>query len=137
MASAKDVISVNITRICIFCSNARYSATVSATLGVIRRSTTGSFARFRNMATWSAAPLSSNVLRKKSATSCFTPMAANTMANSSLESSPRDACFTICAASWSWGSPFPEKIGSFCPRISVVSPSMAEIPAYLWKARSP
>ncbi len=33
---------------------------------------------------------------------------------------PREACFTIWAASWSWGSPFPEKIGSFCPRISVV-----------------
>ena len=128
MASAKEVISVRITRMCIFCSNARYSATVSATFGVIRRSTTGSFARFRNMATWSATPLSSKVLRKKSATSCLTPIAANTIANSSSESSPREACFTICAASWSWGRPFPEKIGSFCPRIKVVSPSMAEIP---------
>ena len=51
IASAKDVISVKITRICIFCSNARYSAAVNATFGVIRRSTTGSFARFKNMAT--------------------------------------------------------------------------------------
>ena len=64
MASAKEVISVRITRICMCCSNARYSATVSATLGVIRRSTTGSFARFRNIATWSATPLSSKVFEE-------------------------------------------------------------------------
>ncbi len=44
---------------------------------------------------------------------------------------PREACFTICAASWSWGRPFPEKIGSFCPRIRVVRPSMAEIPVWM------
>ena len=49
-------------------------------------------------------------------------------AKSSSESSPREACCTICAASWSCGRPLPEKIGSFCPRISVVSPSIAEIP---------
>ena len=51
MASAKDVISVRMTRMCMPFSNARYSAAVSATLGVIRRSTTGSFARFRYMTT--------------------------------------------------------------------------------------
>ena len=128
MASAKEVISVRMTRMCIFFSNARYSAAVSATFGVIRRSTTGSLARFRNIATWFATPLSSKVLRKKSATSCLTPIAANTMAKSSLVPPPREACFTICAASWSCGRPLPEKIGSFCPRISVVSPSIAEIP---------
>ena len=46
--------------------------------------------RFRNMATWSATPLSSKVFRKKSATSCLTPIAANTIANCSSESSPRE-----------------------------------------------
>ena len=112
-------------------SNARYSAAVSATFGVIKRSTTGSFARFRYMTTWSATPLSSKVLRKNSATSYFTPIAANTIANFSSLSPPREACFTICAASWSCGSPFPEKIGSFCPRIRVVKPSIAEIPVWI------
>ena len=51
MASQKEVISVRITRMCMPFSNARYSAAVRATLGVIRRSTTGSLARFRNMTT--------------------------------------------------------------------------------------
>ncbi len=91
MASAKEVISVRMTRMCICFSNARYSATVSATFGVIRRSTTGSFAMFRKQTTWSRTPLSAKVERKYSATSYFTPMAANTMANSSSESSPREA----------------------------------------------
>ena len=58
MASAKEVISVRMTRMCICFSNARYSATVSATFGVIRRSTTGSFAMFKNITTWSRTPLS-------------------------------------------------------------------------------
>ena len=128
MASAKEVISVRITRICIPQSKARYSAAVRATLGVIRRSTTGSLARFRYITTWSDTPLSSKVRRKNSATSYLTPMAANTMANFSSELSPKDACFTIWAARRSWGRPFPEKIGSFWPRIRVVRPSMAEIP---------
>ena len=35
------------------------------------------------------------------------------------------------AASLSCGRPFPEKIGSFCPRIRVVSPSIAEIPVLI------
>ena len=113
MASANEVISVKMTRMCMFFSNARYSAKVRAHFGVIRRSTTGSFARFINIATWEETPLSSNVRRKNSATSCFTPMAAKTIANCSSESSPSDACCTICAASWSCGSPLPEKIGSF------------------------
>ena len=95
MASAKEVMSVRITRICMPFSNARYSATVRATFGVIRRSTTGSLARLINIATWSDTPLSSKVRRKKSATSYFTPMAAKTMANCSSESSPREACCTI------------------------------------------
>ena len=128
MASAKLVMSVSTTRICICFSKARYSAAVRAILGVIRRSATGSLARFRYITTWSETPLSSKVFRKYSATSYFTPMAANTMANFSSESSPREACFTIWAASLSWGSPLPEKIGSFWPLIRVVSPSMAEIP---------
>ena len=131
MASQKDVMSVRMTRMCIPFSKARYSAAVRAIFGVRRRSTTGSFARFRNMTTWSAAPLSSKVRRKNSATSYLTPIAAKTMAKSSSESSPREACCTICAASLSWGRPFPEKIGSFCPRIRVVSPSIAEIPVLI------
>ena len=77
---------------CIPFSKARYSATVSATLGVISLSTTGSFARLMNVITWSLTPLSANVLWKKSATSCFTPIAANTTANfsSSLSLSPKE-----------------------------------------------
>ena len=51
IASANDVISVRITKICILQSNARYSAAVKATFGVINRSTTGSFARFKNIHT--------------------------------------------------------------------------------------
>ena len=128
MASQKEVISVRITRMCMPFSKARYSAAVNATFGVIRRSTTGSFARFRYITTWSDTPLSSKVRRKNSATSYFTPIAAKTMANFSSLLLPKDACCTICAASWSWGRPFPEKIGSFCPRIRVVRPSIAEIP---------
>ena len=98
-AEARIVLYARLPRICGCILAGADSATVSATFGVIRRSTTGSFARFRNIATWSATPLSSNVLRKKSATSCFTPIAANTMANCSSEFSPSEACFTICAAS--------------------------------------
>ena len=37
------------------------------------------------------------------------------MANFSSVLSPREACCTICAASWSWGRPFPEKIGRHFP----------------------
>ena len=91
---AKEVISVSITRICIFFSNARYSAAVSATFGVIRRSATGSLERFKNIATWSLTPHSAKRRLKYSATSYLTPIAANTTANgsSSFSPSPRLAC---------------------------------------------
>ncbi len=130
-ASANDVMSVRMTKMCIFFSKARYSAAVRATFGVMSRSATGSFERFRNMATCALAPHSAKVRLKYSATSYFTPIAAKTMANSSPAWSPRLACSTICAASSSCGSPFPEKIGSFCPLIRVVSPSIAEIPVLM------
>ena len=75
--------------------------------------------------------LNVNGLPLNSATSYLTPIAANTTANFSSLSPPREACCTIWAASWSWGRPFPEKIGSFWPRIRVVRPSMAEIPVWI------
>lgn len=75
-------------------SNARYSAAVSATFGVIRRSATRSLERFKNIATWSLTPHSAKRRLKYSATSYLTPIAANTTANgsSSFSPSPRLAC---------------------------------------------
>ena len=70
------------------------------------------------------------VRRKKSATSYLTPMAANIIPNLPLPP-PMLACRTICAASLSCGRPLPEKIGSFCPRMRVVSVSMAEMPVLM------
>ena len=61
---------------------ARYSAAVRAQRGVRIRSMMGSAARLRNMTTRWRAPASSKFRRKNSAVSFFTPMAANTMANS-------------------------------------------------------
>ena len=87
----------------------------------------GSEARFRNMTTRWRAPASSKFRRKNSAVSFLTPMAAKTMANS--PSSPATwAWRTIWAANSLWAMPAPEKIGSFCPRIRVAVPSMAEMP---------
>ena len=55
------------------------------------------------------------------------PMAANTTAKGS--SVPRTFAWrAICAASWAWGRPEAEKMGSFWPRTSVFRPSMAETP---------
>ena len=57
-------------------------------------------------------------------------MAANTTAN--FSSLPRTfACLAICAASWAWGSPDAEKIGSFCPRTRVFNPSIADTPVWI------
>lgn len=58
------------------------------------------------------------------------PIAANTTANPSSSDNTL-ACLAICAATWLCGSPFPEKIGSFCPRTRVLSPSMVEIPVWI------
>ena len=55
------------------------------------------------------------------------PMPAKTMAN--WTSPPLTfACLMIWAASLLWGSPLPENMGNFCPRIRVFMPSMAEMP---------
>ena len=110
-----------------FFSNARYSAAVSAILGVAIRSTAGSFARLMKRTVLSMAPVSLKLSVKKFASSNVIPMAANTTANGS--SVPRTfACLAICAASWLCGSPEAENIGSFWPLTSVFSPSMADIP---------
>ncbi len=57
-------------------------------------------------------------------------MAAKTTANDS-EESRSFACRTIWAASWLWGSPAPEKIGSFWPRTRVFITSMFESPVWM------
>ena len=122
-------------------SYARYSAHVSAMRGVAMRSTAGSSARFRNSTARSIADVERNSRSKKSASSNVMPIAANTTANSpssrfpafvgsSLRCSTAD-CRAIWAASSLCGSPEPEKIGSFCPRTSGLSPSMAETPVWM------
>jgi C1A family cysteine protease len=60
-------------------------------------STTGSLAKFKNITTFCITPLSVKLLMKKSATSFFTPIAANTIANSLSSDSSADnlACLTI------------------------------------------
>ena len=88
----------------------------------------GSDERFKNIVTRLNAPDSSKLLRKYSATSFVTPMAQNTTPKLSVESSLSWAWRTICAASWLWLMPEPEKMGSFCPRISVMSVSIEEMP---------
>ena len=62
------------------------------------------------------------------ASACVTPMAAKTTANGS---SPTAAWDAIWAASSRWGRPPTEKIGSFCPRTRVASPSTAEMPVMI------
>ena len=115
--------SVMMTSTCIPSSNARCSASVSAERGVMSRSTDGSSARLRNIATLCSTPERSNESMKNRATSCLTPMAANTMANSTSSLSSL-ACRAIWAAMRLCGRPLPEKMGSFCPRTSVFIRSM-------------
>ena len=55
-----EVISVSITNMCILCSNARYSAAVSAHLGVKILSTTGSDEVLMNITALPIAPVFSN-----------------------------------------------------------------------------
>ena len=52
---------------------------VKPALGVIIRSTGGSSAKLRNIATFFMAPVSSKLLRKKAASSCSKPIAMKTM----------------------------------------------------------
>ena len=122
--------SVRMTSTCMSCSNARYSAVVSATRGMEMRSTTGSSARLMNSTARSIAPVRSKSSRKKLASSKVMPMAANTTAKSPESPSVR-AWRAICAASCECGRPEPEKIGSFWPRTSVKLPSMAEMPVWM------
>ena len=67
---------------------------------------------------------------KNSASSKVIPMAPKTTANFS---SPRRtlACLAIWAAMREWGRPEPEKMGSFCPRERVLSPSIDEMPVWI------
>ena len=87
----------------------------------------GAEARLRNMTTRLRAPASSKERRKNSAVSFLTPMAAKTMANSPSWLGTL-ACRTIWAASSLCFMPEPEKMGSFCPRMRVAQPSMADMP---------
>ena len=112
-------------------SKARYSATVSAQRGVRMRSMIGSLERLRNMTTFCSTPDSSKDRRKYSATSFFAPMAAKTMAKLFSFASLIFAWRAICTASSLCFMPEPEKMGSFCPRISVISTSMVEMPVLM------
>ena len=111
-----------------FFSKARYSAAVSAMRGVAIRSTAGSLARLmKQHRAVDGAGLLEVELMKKLASSKVMPMAANTTAKGSLV--PRTLAWrAIWAASWAWGRPEAEKIGSFWPRTRVFSPSMADTP---------
>ena len=75
----------------------------------------------------SIAPDSRKDSSKKCASSNVMPIAANTTAKGSFEPSTC-AWRAICAASCACGKPDAEKIGSFWPRTSVFSPSMADTP---------
>mmetsp|Transcript_3047 Transcript_3047/g.8408 ORF Transcript_3047/g.8408 Transcript_3047/m.8408 type:complete len:252 (-) Transcript_3047:107-862(-) len=128
--------SVRMTSTCMPHSYARYSAVVSARRGVMMRSMVGSLARFRNSVTRSIAPFSSKSCRKNRAASMLTPIAANTIANSSvLCSSPSrctsPACRQICAATSLCGKPAPENRGIFCPRAIEFITSMVEMPVWI------
>ena len=107
------------------------------------RSIVGSLARLRNNTTFSSDPLLSKSRRKKFAVSRLTPIAANTMQNSSSLSSSlirlpassgcftRPACLQICAAISLWGRPAAEKSGIFCPRAIEFITSMVPMPVWI------
>ena len=81
----------------------------------------GSEARFRNMTTRCRTPASSKFRRKNSA-SVVLDAHGGKDDGKLLPSSPATwAWRTIWAASSLWAMPEPEKMGSFCPRIRVVS----------------
>ena len=83
--------------------------------------------------TRSSAPVRSKSCMKNDASLCVMPMATKTTANCSPSPSTF-ACRAIWAASLLAGSPAPEKIGSFWPRTSVSSPSMADMPVWMKSA---
>jgi len=97
---------------------------------VISRSTAGSSARFRNRTTFSRAPERSKSFLKNLASSAVIPIAQNITANSSSFPSTF-AWRAICAAQRLWGSPLPEKRGSFCPLTRVFIPSIVLIPVWM------
>ena len=86
---------------------------------------TGSSARFSSSTSSPAAERSSSTPRTAEASAWVRPIAANTTLNGSP---PADAWAASCAASSRWGRPATEKMGSFCPRTTVVSASITEIP---------
>jgi len=97
---------------------------------VINLSTAGSSARFKKSTTLSKAPERSKSFLKNLASSAVMPIAQNITANSS--SSPSTFAWrAICAATRLWGSPLPEKRGSFCPLTRVFIPSMTLIPVWM------
>src|SRR5688572_8075150 len=122
--------SVSIASTCMPRSNARYSATVSATLGVMILSIAGSSARLRNSTERLSAPDSSRLRLKYCASEYCTPIAANTTAKSSFVPTT-DAWRAICAASMLCGMPEPEKIGNFCPLTRVSMPSITDTPVWM------
>src|SRR3989344_4630696 len=126
--------SVMMTSTCMFFSYARYSAVVRARRGVIILSTEGSSARFRKRTARSSAPVFSKSRMKKSASSLVIPTAANTTANGSSFApafAATFACLAICTANWLCGRPDAEKMGSFCPRTRVFSPSIVDTPVWM------
>src|SRR3990170_2694800 len=122
--------SVRITRTCMFWPYARYYAAVRAIRGVISRSTAGSSARFRNRTARFSAPVRSKSFMDTRASSCVIPIAANTTPKGSWLPS---ACAwrAIWSATSLCGRPAPENSGSFCPRTSVLSPSIVEMPVWM------
>ena len=110
------------------CSKARYSAAVKRTFGVMIRSTIGSLARLKNMNTWCRTPDSAKVRLKIPPRRCYAHGGKDDseflIAVSRSETTADDLRGQLVM----WLMPLPEKIGSFWPRISVVRPSMAEIP---------
>ena len=109
---------------------ARYSAVVSAVRGAAMRSMTGSSARLMNRTEREMAPVARKSAMKNSASSKVVPMAQKTTAKPSPVPRTR-AWRAICAATRAWGRPEPLKSGSFCPRTSVFSPSIVEIPVWM------
>src|SRR5438309_11046509 len=122
--------SVRITRMCIPTSYARYSAAVRAIRGVMSRSTAGSSARFRNRTARRSAPVRSKSSMNTRASSCVIPIAAKTTPNDSPLPTTF-ACRAICSATSLCGRPAPENRGSFCPRTSVLRPSIVEMPVWM------
>mmetsp|Transcript_69951 Transcript_69951/g.176250 ORF Transcript_69951/g.176250 Transcript_69951/m.176250 type:complete len:232 (+) Transcript_69951:602-1297(+) len=129
--------SVRMTKTCCSLVYAKYSAAVSASLGVTMRSMVGSLAKFMKRTTFSIEPFSSKSFLKKRAVSMLTPMAPKTMLKFSAEWSSTslpftsEACLHTCAAISLCGRPAAENSGSFCPRTTEFIVSMALMPVWI------